>query len=338
MASRGVGRIGEWAGEKEIGRIVSVKDKVSADLIKPAKAYSLRDLGSNVVGVGVGEKITGGAFTGELAVKHYVVRKLPPAEVPEALLVPAEISGFRTDVEEVGRIVARESHRSRHRPVKAGVSVSLEEKAVGFRYAGTLGCWAKTVSGGRWVALSNNHVLADENRARLGARVVQPGTLDAPPGESGDGDRVGRLLRFKKIDFAGRANAVDAAIASASAAGLVDAEILGVGSPRGTASARRRMLVRKSGRTTGVTEGVVRDVNADIRVGYDRGEAVFKDQIVVSGTGSQPFSAAGDSGSAIIDGATHAVVGLLFAGSDAVDRTFGNPIANVLRALKIRIP
>ncbi len=47
---------------------------------------------------------------------------------------------------------------------------------------------------------------------------------------------------------------------------------------------------------------------------------------------------AGDSGSAIIDGATHAMVGMLFAGSDAVDRTFGNPVASVLRALKIRIP
>lgn len=338
MASRGVGRIGEWAGEKEIGRIVSVKDQVSAKLIRPAKAYSLRDLGSNVVGVGVGEKITGGAFTGELAVKHYVVRKLPQGDVPEELLVPPEIGGFRTDVEEVGRIVARQTHRSRLRPVKAGVSVSLEEKAVGFRYAGTLGCWARTESGGRWVALSNNHVLSDENRARPGARAVQPGSLDAPPGGSPDGDRIGRLLRFKKIDFSGRANTVDAAIATATASSLVDPEILGVGAPRGAAIARRRMLVRKSGRTTGVTEGVVRDVNADIRVGYDRGEAVFKDQIAISGTGSQPFSAAGDSGSAIIDGATHAVVGLLFAGSDAVDRTFANPIAEVLRALKIRIP
>lgn len=112
----------------------------------------------------------------------------------------------------------------------------------------------------------------------------------------------------------------------------------GAGVPRGAAGARRRMLVRKGGRTTGVTEGVIRDVNADIRVGYDQGEAVFKDQIAISGTGPQPFSAAGDSGSAIIDGVTHAAVGLLFAGSDTVDRTCANSIDHVLRALKIRIP
>jgi N-acetyl-gamma-glutamylphosphate reductase len=58
--------------------------------------------------------------------------------------------------------------------------------------------------------------------------------------------------------------------------------------------------VHKVGRTTGYTRGVIDDVSADVRVGYDGGEYLFVDQIVVRSTGTGEFSDSGDSGSLIV--------------------------------------
>jgi hypothetical protein len=43
--------------------------------------------------------------------------------------------------------------------------------------------------------LSNNHVLADENRGKRGDRILQPGTFDS--GRSRD--RIGELGRFVRL-------------------------------------------------------------------------------------------------------------------------------------------
>jgi len=69
--------------------------------------------------------------------------------------------------------------------------------------------------------------------------------------------------------------------------------------------------VRKSGRTTGVTESTVTDTSATVKVYYTSGKfAIFYDQILVK----QPFLDSSDSGSLVYnkDGA---FVGLGFAGS-----------------------
>ena len=69
------------------------------------------------------------------------------------------------------------------------------------------------------------------------------------------------------------------------------------------------MRVRKSGRTTGLTEGVVADVSADIEVnGYPDRTRSFHNQIIVEGP---QVSDRGDSGSVFV-GDDNQVVGLLF--------------------------
>ena len=91
------------------------------------------------------------------------------------------------------------------------------------------------------------------------------------------------------------------------------------------------MRVIKSGRTSGVTEGTVLDVNADAKVTYSNGFAAqFTDQIMTTLMGSF-----GDSGSAVLNKQNNAVVGLLFAGSDSV--TTINKIQNVVDNLDITI-
>jgi hypothetical protein len=101
------------------------------------------------------------------------------------------------------------------------------------------------------------------------------------------------------------------------------------------AEASRAQRVVKSGRTTKVTRGTVLDVDADIQVQYEAGAALFEDQVMVSGKWYRRFSKAGDSGSAILEEGSLKLVGLLFAGSDLVDRTFANPIGPVMDALGI---
>ena len=65
--------------------------------------------------------------------------------------------------------------------------------------------------------LSNNHVLANENRAKKGDSIIQPGAID---GGASPADRVGSLLRFVRLK-ASATNLVDCAIATV-AKGIAD--------------------------------------------------------------------------------------------------------------------
>src|SRR4029434_3130556 len=101
--------------------------------------------------------------------------------------------------------------------------------------------------------LSNNHVLADENRYPKGGSIVQPGALD---GGSPTADRVAKLSRFVRLE-PGQANFVDCAIAKLNSAVQPDVHKLkGIGTLAGQ---RDGVLVgdvvHKVGRTTGVRHG-----------------------------------------------------------------------------------
>ncbi|MEA2693394.1 MAG: hypothetical protein QOJ16_2781, partial [Acidobacteriota bacterium] len=57
---------------------------------------------SNVVGVGIGEKLVNGRPTGILAVKFLVRIKYPQEQIANGHLLPADLGGLPVDVEEVG--------------------------------------------------------------------------------------------------------------------------------------------------------------------------------------------------------------------------------------------
>jgi hypothetical protein len=100
--------------------------------------------------------------------------------------------------------------------------------------------------------------------------------------------------------------------------------------------------VHKVGRTTGVRQGRVTAFELDgLLVEYDVGDVAFDNQIEIEGSGNRSFSDAGDSGSLIVDDQMLAAA-LLFAGSDHGGRngkglTYANPIAAVLKALKVKL-
>lgn len=292
----------------------------------------------NLVGIGIGEKVTGGKLTGDTCVKVLVARKYPLGRIPRAQRIPSRVAGLPTDVEGVGyprALAAAEADldpRLRRRPVPGGVSVGLGRSAVPFTFAGTLGVVLSDARDpARRLGLSNNHVLADENRAPIGSAVVQPGTLDG----GREADRIGALDRFEPIRFGNAPNSMDAAAALFDAAADADPAILGIGVPTGVADPELRSLVRKMGRTTGLREGIVRAVDFDVTgVVYDQGMVRVDDVIVIEGARGK-FSDAGDSGSAIVD-ASLRLVGLLFAGSPQV--TFAIPMRRVLERLRLAPP
>jgi hypothetical protein len=137
------------------------------------------------------------------------------------------------------------------------------------------------------------------------------------------------------LKFDGAINHVDAAIAKVLRAGAVDPAIPGIGRvKRPIMPAVLAQLVRKHGRTTLHTQGVIQDLSADIQVLYGTRAANFDDQLAVQGIDS-PFSAQGDSGALIVDAANRRPVGLLFAGGGPI--TFANPIERVTAQLNVEI-
>lgn len=92
-------------------------------------------------------------------------------------------------------------------------------------------------------------------------------------------------------------------------------------------------LVKKLGRTTGFTNGIITQTNVVVDVQYDGGIVRFEDQISIEHVElGKSFSAGGDSGSIIVDENDNAI-GLLFAGNDVT--TFANSIDNVMSDMGI---
>ncbi|MBI4589924.1 MAG: hypothetical protein HY725_13900 [Candidatus Rokubacteria bacterium] len=240
------------------------------------------------------------------------------------------------DVRYIGRVVKRALpwHQKRNRPLRIGSSIGHYRVT-----AGTLGCFVRSGADGAVLILSNNHVLADENRGKIGDPIIQPGIYDHGRNPA---DAVGRLTNFVKLKRTG-ANRVDCAVAS------MDAEVkynysklasLGKLAGLGDAFLGEGLSVAKAGRTTGITHGNVAAFELDnLVVGYDMGDIRFDDQIEIEGEGEAAFSDGGDSGSLVVDGEFRGVA-LLFAGSDQGGTngrglTYAGPLRAVLDQLKV---
>lgn len=196
--------------------------------------------------------------------------------------------------------------RRRVRPLVPGTSVAHPDVT-----AGTLGAFV-TDPDGRLLLLSNNHVLADTDRASIGDPVLSPGPADG--GRPGV-DRVATLAAFEPLGATG--NLLDLAVATVDDPSLVGGNPVPEGVLSGVVEeVLDGLAVAKTGRTTGHTTGTVTAVELDgVTVDYDRGQLLsFDDCLEVEGDG-RAFSDGGDSGSVVyaLDGLS--ALGLLFAGS-----------------------
>ena len=274
----------------------------------------------NVVGVGAGFKTAKGKLTRDIGLVVFVEKKMPKAEVLARGIVPKEIDGKKTDVVEVGRIEAL-PFKGSYRPAFPGCSIGHYRIT-----AGTFGCMVQDKRTHAFKILSNNHVLANTNAARIGDPVLQPGRYD---GGVYPRDMIARLEKYVPLS-ASTYNLVDAAVAQPINLRYVIASIARLGIPTGTAQARLGWTVHKAGRTTQLTSGRVTATNASVKVGYGGGiTLLFHNQILTTSIG-----AGGDSGSLLVDPYKRAV-GLLFAGSSTI--TVHNHITNVLMALGVEM-
>lgn len=279
----------------------------------------------NIVGVGISEKLTNNSYTGQMAITVYVVAKVPKRELDPKALVPEQIDGVPTDIVATGEFRSF-PHRGRYRLAPGGVSVGHFQIT-----AGTLGCLVR--KGNNFYILSNNHVLANVNNASLGDAIIQPGAFD---GGSVPNDIVANLSQFIPIKFGDQVNKVDAAIAQVKPNQVTSLSKCFGNFSNNPDAAYMFQVVKKCGRSTQLTRGLVTDVNATLRVSYgSSGTALFQDQVIITGLPGFPFSQPGDSGSLILSQFGNRPVGLLFAGSSFY--TVANKIQNVLTALGISI-
>jgi Trypsin len=232
---------------------------------------------------------------------------------------------------------------NRHRPLVCGLQIQNfdddQRQGVldqGFIIIGTLGCFVR-LSNGSPGFVSNNHVVAGENRGLVGTdRILQPGS-----GAFNSADQIGLLRDFVKLLVSplGATPKKGTAILNDVDAGLVELDE-GVSftqgylpsrsliAPNAVAKAKVGDKVFKVGRTTGLTFGEVKDVATIVGpVAYDPGPCWFRRSIVIEGLNGTLFSDKGDSGSAIVR-TNGEVVGLLYAGNG--QQTYACPMDTVL--------
>ncbi|RMH65832.1 MAG: hypothetical protein D6677_01505 [Calditrichaeota bacterium] len=320
---------------------------------------------SNVVATGIGYKIVNGRMTDQLCVVCSVDRKQAVQNIALKNRIPMELDGLPTDVFTTGPLTVFQDHKSRQRPAPGGVSIGHYAIT-----AGTFGCVVMRdgrrhiLSNNHVLANSNDAQIGDDILqpgptdggyrpddviARLADFIpIHYDGSDMGGDDGGDSGCVvantaagalnalsamaGRSSRLKAVyEKQAAENLVDAAIALPVNDGDIKEEILEIGQISGVAEGALNMQVKKSGRTTGLTNGQIIQVDVTSRVNYGSGRtATFTDQLMAGN-----MSAGGDSGSAILN-EDNAIVGLLFAGSS--NSTIINRIQNVFELLNIGLP
>lgn len=329
----------------------------------------------NVTSIGVGHKVVDGRRTGPLCLQFTVRTKVRPETlgdgrivIPPTLLVdgtPVPTDVLERDYRLAGALPveppaeppaepptgtgapygplgpgsapipeAAGPDRTRHQdPLMPGVSVGHEQGS-----AGTVGCFVVDRRTADRYVLSNWHVLQGVD-GQAGDAVVQPGPYD---GGASPADRIGALMRGH-LGLLG-----DCAVAGVEERRL-DPRILGLGVvPRRAAAPELGQVLVKSGRTTGVTRGLVRRVGVVVKLDYGDGEhqvgvveiGPLKDadpavQVSQEGDSGAVWMLAGEDGAA-----TEVLVGLHVAGEaeGPDDHALACVATDVLDVLDVALP
>jgi len=243
--------------------------------------------------------------------------------------------------------------QQKHNPLSCGLQIenydddlSTGTIAAGHIIVGTLGCFV-ALADGSVALLSNNHVVAGENRGtKASDRIMQPGA-----GTFSAAGQAATLTDFVVLrpsppgasPAAGTAilNDIDAGVATVKSGGNFKQSYLAlrpVPAPSGKASASVGDKVFKVGRTTALTHGEITAFGVVVGpVGYSAqlGQCWFRRSITIEGVDGTMFSDHGDSGSVVVKEKTGEVVGLLYAGN-GVD-TWACSIDDVLASLNCTI-
>lgn len=218
----------------------------------------------------------------------FVTAKRAESDLGDDEIVPKEVviqgETYQTDVVAVGIPhltstteveTTPADHRKRHRPIPGGVSIG--NAGIG---AGTMGS-PLLYHDGDPVTLSNAHVAGEA------AEQFQPAKMD------GRGSPFGVLKEASDLN-PDEVQTTDSALIAVNDEEDISNEILGIGPLVDFGTADYSHSYKKAGRTTGVTEGELLGVDANLMVSYGPKTIRFRGCDVFS-----RMSAPGDSGSLI---------------------------------------
>ena len=292
-----------------------------------------------VTAVDMGFKWSGGEMTDVVSLRVHVASKRDAADLSESELFPSEVDGVPIDVIaasyapqtllDIRPETAVEGRGERFKVVPIGVSVGCR-----FTTAGTLGAKVIDQDSGKEMILSNWHVLAGNRNAHSGLPIWQPGQLDGRPDDT---SAVAELTRWMLGPY-------DAAVALLNGKRKVTSKTVEGSSLLDLISPRLGMMVWKSGRTTGLTQGIIDGIKMKVPLTYPQEGTHLLEQVfrIVPrpGVGDVEISASGDSGSVWVDEASGKAVGLHFAGEATrhPEHALAHNIDVVLEALRVRLP
>ena len=288
----------------------------------------------NLLGFGLGEKLTGNRRTGEMAVVFFVQQKVPRANLQTRLTLPKDVNGITTDVVEIGgpfralgNGAALDPTVQQPRPVPAGVAIGNAKTT------GSLGYPVTRPDITSEMILSNYHVLADLTSPASTPDIYQPGNASGAPAADA---KIGTFRAGVPIDFTpGAVNYMDAAVATVSA-GMCRASMRDIGPITGAQDPSGGETVTIYGEATGYAVGTIRYQLTSLSISYEPGDAWFEDQLVVCRDPNSPFIATtGDSGSLVIK-SPFVACGLLIA-AFGTDYAIATPIERILRRFRMAL-
>jgi uncharacterized protein YraI len=316
----------------EIEEIIAQKREIERELLTR----------KGVTGVDVGYKYKNGKRTKKVVIRVYVTEK--QIDISKLNKIPKTIRGIKTDIIEASASFHADDRA--YTPITGGISFGQSEKfklieADGtvalISEQGTLGAIVRDNLTEKPMFLTNHHVTkvmisqTEERSGKVGDIFDQP-NLVGDDGKPFPNANIGKLARFAINPT------VDAAVIEYQSSRPFTEEILGIGKIAGSAKATLGMKVRKRGRTTELTHGIIDGIDATTAI---QGTSImFQHQMVIvpDTTKNAVFSNSGDSGSVVVN-EQNKVVGLLFAGVPAMinmpQMTWANHIDNVLTQLNI---
>jgi hypothetical protein len=341
-------------GEQEQAPVSPVEQQVVLDKSNPAiqAAMEVQDrhtaeLMSNPDVVGTA---TGALEDGTPAILVFTKTEIAPSVLAKGTVIPTSLESIPVVVQYTGELKAMKGgggggHTAKQTPpIQLGTSGGWRyDLANGFCCGGTLGSLIQ--KGGNQYVLSNYHVLwsdivAGGNGivATAGDPVIQPGLIDVGCNAANAQDVAtladGGSLPSANVD-AGYALVIPGMVSSTGS-------ILEVGTISATTQTPFvGQLVKKSGRTTGLTRSSVSGINGTVSITYSNECAggtsftkTFTGQIIISNSRCR-FQNGGDSGSLLVQDVTTnpKAVGLCYAGSSVCSNfavAIANPIDDVL--------
>lgn len=292
-----------------------------------------------VTAVDLGFKWSSGQMTDSLAIRIHVTRKKDRSELRGEELFPEQIDGIAVDIVEAtyapqttvdARLESAVDGRgNRFDVIPIGVSIGSK-----YTTAGTLGAKVIDANTGDEMIISNWHVMAGRLDIEKGASIWQPGWID---GGTREENTIAQLSRWVLGPY-------DAAVARLIGARKVQTKTLEGRSVLETTDPHLGMMVWKSGRSTGYTEGMIDGMKMKISLSYQGAGTHSLEQAfrIVPRPGSRigEISIGGDSGSVWVDEISGKAVGLHFAGEigNSPEHALAHDIGIVAQALGVHFP